>query len=450
MAERSCRVTVVGTAKRVDVAVPAGAPIGLYSASLAQLCGEPDSDIMPAAWSLATVERGALSPDVSLAACGIVDGQVLYLRDRAVGEYDEAGVFEVAEVVAAVAEQAGGPPWSARARAAAVLVAGAAWLATVAAGALGAATLGTGARVSAAPLAAGTGLMLAATAWVARSPRLGIGTALRVTLALGALPGLAVAGCLVGLSRSGGHAGAGMAGLAGAGLAGALIALLAVPSVATLAAAAVTAAAAVVTVALVLLHAGLAGSAAVVALVSYLMVLLAPRAAGRLAATWALLTGRDGPEVTVVQARLLLAAGNILACTALAVTVVILGASPNPFAIVLAVTLSLAVLLHTPSCSFVAEAGPAVVAGLAGLLSVLLFAAGHLDLPAWVSPVTGVLLGMAALAAGLALSLGTAERAAGDRAWSRLTASACFLAAVPLAIGVFGVFGTLMHMGQHV
>jgi hypothetical protein len=445
MADRNCRVTVVGTVRQVDVAVPAHAPIGQYSASLALLCGEPDSEVMPAAWSLATTERGALSPASSLAESGIVDGQMLYLKDRIAEEFDEAGVFEVSEVVAAAADRAGGPPWNATARAVAVLVAGAVWLM-----ALAAAALGSGGRLGTGPVAAGTGLMLAVIARVARSPRLAAGAATRVGLALGALPCLGVTGWFVGLSRSGGQAGSAVAGLAVGVLAGALVALIAVPSLATLAAAAMTATAAALAIGLMLLHAGLAGSAAVVALVSYVMVLTAPRAAARLAAAWALLTGRDDPTVTVVEARFLLAATNALACAALTASLALLGASPSPFAIALAVALSLAVLFHTPACSFVAEAGPAVVAGLSGLFSVLLLAPGHMDLPAWLSPVAGAGLGMAALTAGLALHMGATERTSGQRTWSRLTASACFLAAVPLAVGVFGIFGTLMRLGQRV
>ena len=445
MADRNCRVTVIGTAKRADVAVPARAPIGQYATSLAVLCGEPDSDVMPAAWSLATPEGGTLPPASSLAECGIIDGQVLYLRDRAAGEYDEPGVFEVHELVAEAAGRAGGPRWDAGARTAAMLAAGAAWLVAVVT-----ALVFTGARVGAGPLTAGTGLALALTAWVARGGRQTVPAAVRVLLALGALPCLGVTGWFVGMARSGGQAGPGIAGLSAGVLAGALIALLAVPSMATFAAAAAAAVTAAIITALVMLHAGLAGTSAVIALLSYVTVILVPRAAGRLAALWAMLTGQEDPAVTVVWARRLLAAGNILACAVLAVAVVLLGHSPSPFAIALAFSLSLAVLLHTRACSFVAEAGPAVAAGLAGLLSVLLFAPGHLlTAPAWAVPVAGAGLGVVMLAAGLALNVGAPDRAAGETAWSRTIASACLVAAVPLAAGVFGVFGTLLHLGRH-
>ncbi|HEY2576779.1 MAG TPA: EsaB/YukD family protein [Streptosporangiaceae bacterium] len=445
MADRNCRVTVIGTASRADVAVPARAPIGQYAASLALLCSEPDSDVMPAAWTLATPEAGTLPPTSSLTECGIVDGQVLYLRDRAAGEYDEPGVFEVHELVAEAAGRAGGPRWDTSARTAAMLIAGAVWLVAVVT-----ALVFTGVRASAGPLAAGAGLALALTAWVARGSRLAIPAAVRALLTLGALPCLGVAGWFVGMARSGGQPGPGIAGLSAGVLAGALIGLLAMPSVAAFAAAVTTAAAAAIVTALVMLHAGLAGTSAVVALLSYVMVILVPRAAGRLAALWALLTGHEDPEVTVVWARHLLAAGNILACAVLAVAVVLLADSPSPFAIALALSLSLAVLLHTRACSFVAEAGPAVAAGLAGLLSVLLFATGRLlTPPAWTVPVAGAGLGVAVLAAGLALSMGSPGRTAGETAWSRMIASACLLAAVPLAVGVFGVFGTLLHLGRH-
>jgi type VII secretion integral membrane protein EccD len=445
MADRNCRVTVIGAAKRADVAVPARAPIGQYATSLALLCGEQDSDVMPAGWSLATPEGGTLPPTSSLTECGIVDGQVLYLRDRTAGEYDEPGVFEVHELVAEAAGRAGGPRWDASARTAALLVAGAAWLVAVST-----ALVFSGVRAGAGPLAAGAGLALALTAWVARGSRLAIPDGVRVLLALGALPCLGVAGWFVGMARSGGQLGSGIAGLSAGVLAGALIALLAVPSMATFAAAATAAVSATIVTALVMLHAGLAGTSAVIALLSYVMVILVPRAAGRLAALWAMLTGQEDPEVTVVWARHLLAAGNLLACTGLAVAVVLLGHSPSPFAIALALLLSLAVLLHTRACSFVAEAGPAGTAGLAGLVSVLLFAAGRLlTAPAWAVPAIGAGVGVALLAAALALSMGSPDRTAGEPAWSRMIASACLVAAVPLAVGVFGVFGTLLHLGRH-
>jgi WXG100 protein secretion system (Wss), protein YukD len=444
MADRNCRVTVVGAARRVDVAVPARAPIGEYVASLALLCGEELNDVMPAAWSLATTERGPLAVTSSLADGGIVDGQVLHLRDLAAGEYDEPGVFEVQEIVADTARQVGGLPWNAKARAAAVLLAGVAWLVTVVSG-----TPFTSARMSVGPLALATGLLLAMTAWVARSRRLAIAAAVRVLLALGAVPCLGLAGWFIAVSRWGAGLGPAIAGPAAGVLAGSVIALIAMPSAATFATALASAAAVTVTTALVLLHAGLAGSAAVVALTSYVVVILGPRAAVRVAATWALLTGQEDPQATVVAARRLLTAGTILACTCLSVALVLLGASPDPFAISLAAAVAVAILLHAPACAFVSEAGPAIVAGLSGLLSILLCATGHLDLPAWSASVAGAGLGVAALAAGLALSMSAASRAAGEPAWSRITASVCFIAAVPLAVGVFGVFGTLMGMGRH-
>ncbi len=438
-------MTVVGVAKRADVAVPANAPIGEYAGRLALLCGEQDNDVMPAAWSLATAERGALPPETSLAECGIVDGQVLYLRDRTAGEYDEPGVFEVTELVAGATGRAGGPLWDARTRICAILIAGTAWLVAVVT-----ALLFTGALASAGAVAAGTGLMLAVAAWVARATRLAIPPAVRAVLALGALPCLGVTGWFVGTSRSGGDLRLAVAGLAAGVLAGALIGLFAAPSVTTFAAVTAAAVVTMVVIALVMLHAGLAGSCAVVALLSYVTIIGVPRLAGRLAATWALLTGRDEPEATVIQARRLLAAGNIAACAALAVAVVLLGKSAGPFPVALAVALSIAVLFHTRACSFAAEAVPGVVAGLAGLLSALLFATGaFMEAPAWAAPVSGAALGAFLLAAGLVLSIGTTDRAAGEPAWSRITASVCFVAAVPLAVGVFGVFGTLMHLGQH-
>jgi hypothetical protein len=446
MADRHCRVTVVGADRRVDVAVPARAAIGEYVGSLALLCGEPDNDTMPAAWSLATPHRGTLSPTASLTESGITDGQMLYLRDLTTGEYDEPGVFEVHELAADAAERAGGPLWNTRARTAAILIAGAAWLVAVGFAALFA---GSADGVPVGPLTAAVGLMLAMAGWTARSNRLAVPAPVRTALVLGAVPCLGITGWCIGMSRSGGEVGLAMAGLAVGVVAGTLVALLAEPGIVTLALVIAAGVAAVVTTTLVALHADLAGSAAVAALTGYAAVLFAPRAAGRLAASWAALVGENDTELTVVRARRLLAGHNILACLTLAIATVLLGAAPSDYAIALAVCLSVAVLLHTMACPFTAEALPAAVAGLAGLLSVLLFAPGYLGGPAWTTPAAGGGLGVLVLAGGLALSFRKADRTAGQPAWSRIAAAMCSIAAVPLAIGVFGVFGQLLHLGQH-
>jgi len=83
MLDARSRVTVVGTRKRVDVALPTAAPIGEYVAGLAELCGQERRNPLPPAWSLALAGEAALPLDSSLGASGVTDGQILYLRDVA-------------------------------------------------------------------------------------------------------------------------------------------------------------------------------------------------------------------------------------------------------------------------------------------------------------------------------------------------------------------------------
>jgi hypothetical protein len=94
--DERCRVTVVGTHKRVDVALTARAAIGEYAQAVALLCAEPADDPLPAAWSFGLPDGRLLPATSSLVAAGITDGQVLYLRDAAAGEPGEPVVRALA------------------------------------------------------------------------------------------------------------------------------------------------------------------------------------------------------------------------------------------------------------------------------------------------------------------------------------------------------------------
>ena len=81
MLDRRSRVTVVGVSTRVDLALPSNTPIGEYVAGLASLCGQARGGAMPPAWSLAAAGTPPIPVGTSLAEAGVIDGQVLYLRD---------------------------------------------------------------------------------------------------------------------------------------------------------------------------------------------------------------------------------------------------------------------------------------------------------------------------------------------------------------------------------
>ncbi|WP_405426175.1 EsaB/YukD family protein [Streptomyces erythrochromogenes] len=129
MPDERCRVTVVGERRRVDLALPAQAPIAEYAPRLAALCGQPESEAMPPVWSLAESGGLPMAPGDSLAGAGITDGATLYLRDHRDGEWGELTVTDLDEQVTAARADSG--LWSARRRAQAVL--GAGLLVTVAA-----------------------------------------------------------------------------------------------------------------------------------------------------------------------------------------------------------------------------------------------------------------------------------------------------------------------------
>src|SRR5258708_39439608 len=111
MAGRS-RVAVIGARRRVDVALPAAAPIGEYSAGLASMCGQDSQRAMPPAWSLAVAGAAPLPLSASLAESGVVDGQVLYLCDLARDPGADATIEDVPELTAreAEAQRLGGAP----------------------------------------------------------------------------------------------------------------------------------------------------------------------------------------------------------------------------------------------------------------------------------------------------------------------------------------------------
>ena len=69
-----CRVTVVGARNRVDLAIPAEAPIAEYNDTLARLLGQPEDDALPPVWSLAPIAGTAFPLTSSLAREGVEGG----------------------------------------------------------------------------------------------------------------------------------------------------------------------------------------------------------------------------------------------------------------------------------------------------------------------------------------------------------------------------------------
>ena len=75
-----CRVTVIGSSRRMDVSLPEGVPVADLLLELAGMLDER-SDGVPARWALVRVGGHTLDPEHSLADQGIASGTMLFLRD---------------------------------------------------------------------------------------------------------------------------------------------------------------------------------------------------------------------------------------------------------------------------------------------------------------------------------------------------------------------------------
>src|ERR1700735_90239 len=131
MIDGRSRVTCIGTRKRADVALPAAAPIGEYSAGLAILCGQGQAShgALPPAWSLAVAGGAPLPLSASLEESGVLDGQVLYLRDLARDPGVHWTAEDIPELIATQAEPQRRGAWP---PALVVMTFGLAWLAATA------------------------------------------------------------------------------------------------------------------------------------------------------------------------------------------------------------------------------------------------------------------------------------------------------------------------------
>jgi type VII secretion integral membrane protein EccD len=451
MNDQRCRVTVVGAHRRIDLAVPAVAPIAEYVNSLADLCGQEDSDVLPAAWSLAAPGRRAMPPTASLVDAGVVDGQILYLRDATDGEYDEPVVMDIEELVAGASDRVGGPRWNNPVRAAAIVVAGVGAL--VAAPLQSALTDHTSGSTLPGAVAVFTGLFLPFLAWTARRSGWPIGTLPCQLMALAAVPALATAAWV--LIRPSLPATTALIAVALAATVGALIALLAAPGVTSLAVQALALIALLVVALLSRLHATGAQSAATIALVGYAMLAAAPWAAGHLISFWPLPSAEtaDADEqarTDVVRGRLLLTAWTAVSAVVVAVALVVVGREQDLYAAGLVGCLSVALLRRAGGYQLLAEAGPVVLAAAAGLFTVLV----HLPrlvsgLPPQFGTVAAGLIGSMTLVLGVALAFRRDTEPLPRQAWLRAVSGMCVIASVPLLLGMYGVFDQLFSIGRH-
>ncbi|WUH90759.1 type VII secretion integral membrane protein EccD [Streptomyces sp. NBC_00433] len=447
MENERCHVTVVGTRRRVDLAVPADAAIAEYTPNLLRLVGQVEfDDTFPPVWSLALPGTPPFPPQTSLREWGVVDGATLYLRDAAARESDEPVVTDLEESV----EQADGEltAWGWRSRAFTTL-------------SLGVLSLIAGfvmlARSGQALPATGAGAILAAfslalLAWHATRQGWSLPLGLRLIMAYSAVPLLAVAAASLPAADAG--TGSVLPAVSAGAVLGALAALLAIRHATTLMAVAITLLSLVLTVCLVLGHTTLPESSAVVGVVMMAVLAVAPRAAGHFAVLAGSHTG--GPQAygddadvlhLVRRGQRLLIGTTLLASALAAACLVVLGTSDQKFAVALAACLGLALVLRAGRVTMAAAAVPMVAAGTIGLAATVIRAPGNFGAPDWSGSVA--LLGSAVLALVIGLSRAFRADAAENRpGWIDPLAGLLLLAAVPLAVGVFDVYAALLDSGQ--
>ncbi len=462
--DEHCRITVVGGHRQVDLAVPADAPITTYVGTLARLCGQESNDILPPAWSLATAAAEPFAPERSLAELGIVDGQILYLRDVIAEEFAEPVVYDVGERVTEVADGIL-RRWDPRTRTITVMVCGLGWLiATLI-------VLASRRQVSGAVLADSAvipGLVLPALAWIAAERRWPVPLRLREILALSAVPALALAGRVLASSHvlarmDSRHAimtagGLTLAATICGALIGAFLAFTASPSVTTSAVLLAAALVALLAAGLAMLKASGVESAAVVAVAAYALLTITPRTvswivtfADRTAAMRMPAEEDDEPLATAVRAAttlLVLWSGGLAAVIAAAL--VALAASRSPYAAAAAGCLGIALLLRAGAVRLVAEVVPVGLAGAIGLFTLLLVGPGHLGWRTWTAPVFVGVIAAGLLIYGFRRLLRNPELPPVARPrWLTGFSSVLAGGSVALAVATFSAFSRFVELGHH-
>jgi ESX secretion system protein EccD len=459
MTTKQSRVTVVGAHKRVDVSLPATAPVGEYSALLAGLCGQEDVDMLPSAWSLAVAGDEAFPLEATLAEMGVSDGQVLYLRDIATEPGDPPVVEDVDEIVATQTqmirqERAHGGP--------VVVGIGLVWL--LVAGVSG--VVWTGGATLAAALV-GAGILMIATSWAMAqhrtrtvAPRF-----VRAIVLLTPVPCLALAGLLV--AQVLGSPQFRWEGAVIGGNLGALLALLAAPE-ALLAAVQVQMITAFGVVLLIRgFGANSTGGAAIASVAAVALLSLAHRTASAAVAWNARIPRDDGPAAAnanalVHRSHRMVAAVLAGPLAALVVGLARLALAGNVFALGLAVAIGVALLIRSHQAAFTVE-----VAGFGGVAAIDFFCllvratragggspATTMALLVLVGPLI-VLGGLLFCAYGAktphppAGPVGTPRKPTPWRRRAEGLGVAMSIAMTPLALGTFGVYGQLLQFGRH-
>lgn len=447
---------MVGAGRRVDVALPSESPIGEYVVGLADLCGQTGGGVVAPAWSLAPAGELPWPVETSLAEAGVADGQVLYLRDSADDPGTAPVVEDIEELVASDAREHRADTGH---RGVLTVWLGAGWV-TLAAAVVALRRPGGG-LVAAVGLAL-VAIVLLALGWALNQKRASLPASACLAVSLCAAPCLAAVGGLVGQSLGGGLFWCGV--VVGAN-AGALMALAATPEPAVLAVEVPLALAGAVGVVLALLHADGTQTAAAAAVSALAMVALARPLAG-LVAAWSARMPKDAAGVAPTTARLMLRARQLLAlilatpAVALVVALPALAVSGDPWALGLAGTAGLALVVRARQVGFTAEVVPLGAAGAVGLFGVVGASAYRylgMNAAVWALVLVGGLL----VGIGVAVAVLHRPKREDDHAafgtvldtrdrgrFVEVIGVVCLVLSAVLAMGVFGVFDDLFSMGR--
>jgi hypothetical protein len=136
-----------------------------------------------------------------------------------------------------------------------------------------------------------------------------------------------------------------------------------------------------------------------------------------------------------------------------AACLLVLGDSSDPFAVALAACVSLALLAQAGESEVPVTVMSRLSAGFAGMAALALRAPVHL-LHLRSTPVALLVCAVGAAVLGVGCGLagrGLSTETPGDRpSWLGTLGTALVAFAVPLAVGVFGVFGDLAHLGGRI
>jgi hypothetical protein len=464
--DEQCRITVVGERSRADLVVPAVAPIASYVTALARICGQGGDPALLSAWSLGPAVGAPYAPERSLGELGVLDGAVLYFRDAIAGEYTDPVVYDVAERVAEVAERRLHRRWDARTRIATVLAFGLGWLV--------AALIVLAVRHQAGPAAVAEltvafGVILPAIGWTSAERAWPVPHRLREVSALSAVPLLAVAAWAISSARwfsrlDGAHGHLTSDGLAAAALAvgaliGAILAYASAPGPTTCAVLLTAAIAVVPGIGLAAAKADGITSATVAAVIAFALLTIAPKVSASIIAfsdKQARARGETGggdidPVTTAVgaAATVLVVWSGCLAAVLLA-TLVPMAAARSAFPAAAAGCLGLGLLLRAGAARLTAEVLPLLVAGVAGLLTLLLFGPGHLGWPSWVSPTVAIVIAIILIVYGFRRLMRSPDLPPAARPrWLGGFGSMMGGTGAALAIAALGTFGRLVALGHH-